>query len=229
MTDNKTNNSHSNHSNLIYLTDSERSANRVDINTESNSSTIKTNKANVTHVNKSKSHKSRSPLLATSPTQRQGSHFEQLACDYLQQQGLQLIAKNWQQPKVGELDLVMIEVGVAWSTLVFVEVRQRQCSSFGDAALSVTTSKQRKIIKAAQYFLQQYPKYADYDCRFDVVAYNINKTDLNKANIAKAKLESNNAKSASSRLTKSNAIKPSMTKTSYQPEWLKGAFVAQAW
>ena len=223
MTDNKTNNSHSN---LIYLTDSECLAT---INVESNSNTTKTNKTNVTQVNKSKNHKPRSPLLATSPTQRQGSYFEQLACDYLQQQGLQLVAKNWQQPKVGELDLVMIEAGVAWSTLVFVEVRQRQRSSFGDAALSVTPSKQRKIIKVAHYFLQQHPEYADYDCRFDVVAYNINKKDINKADIAKAKLGSNNAKSASSRLTKSNAIKPSMTKTSYQPEWLKGAFVAQAW
>lgn len=220
-----TNNDKANH-NLIYLTDSEHSANRVDINTETNSSTTKTN---VAHVNKSKNHKPRSPLLATSPTQRQGSYFEQLACDYLQQQGLQLIAKNWQQPKVGELDLVMIEVGVAWSTLVFIEVRQRQRSSFGDAALSVTTSKQRKIIKAAQYFLQQCPEYADYDCRFDVVAYNINKFDINKADIAKAKLEKDKSESASSRLIKSNAIKPSMTKPSYQPEWLKGAFVAQAW
>ncbi len=218
MTDNKIN------SNLRYLTDSEHSANRVNINAETNLNTIKTNKTNVAHVNKSKNHKPRSPLLATSPTQLQGSYFEQLACDYLQQQGLQLIAKNWQQPKVGELDLVMIEVGVAWSTLVFIEVRQRQRSNFGDAALSVTASKQRKIIKAAQYFLQQYPEYADYDCRFDVIAYNINKIDTNKADITKAELENNNSKFASCSLTKSNVIKPSC-----QPEWLKGAFVAQAW
>ncbi len=218
MTDNKIN------SNLRYLTDSEHSANRVNINAETNLNTIKTNKTNVAHVNKSKNHKPRSPLLATSPTQLQGSYFEQLACDYLQQQGLQLIAKNWQQPKVGELDLVMIEVGVAWSTLVFIEVRQRQRSNFGDAALSVTASKQRKIIKVAQYFLQQYPEYADYDCRFDVIAYNINKIDTNKADITKAELENNNSKFASCSLTKSNVIKPSC-----QPEWLKGAFVAQAW
>ena len=218
MTDNKIN------SNLRYLTDSEHSANRVNINAETNLNTIKTNKTNVAHVNKSKNHKPRSPLLATSPTQLQGSYFEQLACDYLQQQGLQLIAKNWQQPKVGELDLVMIEVGVAWATLVFIEVRQRQRSNFGDAALSVTASKQRKIIKAAQYFLQQYPEYADYDCRFDVIAYNINKIDTNKADITKAELENNNSKFASCSLTKSNVIKPSC-----QPEWLKGAFVAQAW
>ena len=63
------------------------------------------------------------PLTLTSPTQRQGSRFEQQACEFLQARGLILIAQNWQQPKVGELDLVMLEKGQAWSTLVFVEVR----------------------------------------------------------------------------------------------------------
>ncbi|MBO1531304.1 YraN family protein [Psychrobacter sp. F1192] len=109
--------------------------------------------------------------MMSSPTQRQGSHFEQQACQFLQQQGLVLIAKNWQQPKVGEIDLIMLEPGQTWSTLVFVEVRQRRRSSFGDAALSVTTAKQRKIIKTARCFLQQHTQYMDYDCRFDVVAY----------------------------------------------------------
>ncbi len=197
------------------------------------------NKADTTAYNKR--HK---PLLATSPKQLQGNYFEQLACEFLQQQGLQLIAKNWQQPKVGELDLVMVEIGVAWSTLVFVEVRQRQRSSFGDAALSVTASKQGKIIKAAKYFLQQHPEYADYECRFDVIAYNVNKTDSNKADInktarANAKLAHQNSPAASPDLvnngvinpniTNNNVINPNMINTSYQPEWLAGAFVAQAW
>ncbi len=139
-------------------------------------------------------------LTLTSPTQRQGSLFEQQACAFLQAQGLYLMAQNWQQPKVGELDLIMLEVGQAWSTLVFIEVRQRKRSSFGDAALSVTASKQRKVIKTAKYFLQQHPEYAHYDCRFDVIAYNT--TDKTKT---KEQLSDN------------------------QPEWLKGAFIASAW
>ncbi|MEC9443713.1 MAG: YraN family protein, partial [Pseudomonadota bacterium] len=81
------------------------------------------------------------PLILTSPKQRQGSLFEQQACEYLQTQGLRLVAQNWQQPKIGELDLIMMEAGPAWSTLVFIEVRQRKRSIYGDAALSVTTSK----------------------------------------------------------------------------------------
>ena len=96
-------------------------------------------------------------MALNAPKQRQGGQFEQLACQFLQDQGLILIAQNWQQPNVGELDLIMLEKGQAWSTLIFIEVRQRVRSGFGDAALSVTTAKQRKIIKAAQYFLQQHP------------------------------------------------------------------------
>ncbi|MGE6328518.1 YraN family protein [Psychrobacter pacificensis] len=140
------------------------------------------------------------PLILTSPKQRQGSLFEQQACEYLQAQGLRLVAQNWQQPKIGELDLIMMEVGPAWSTLVFIEVRQRKRSIYGDAALSVTTSKQRKVIKAAQCFLQQHPEYAHYDCRFDVIAYN-----------TAGKLSSKE--------------KP----LSDELQWLKGAFVASAW
>ena len=141
-----------------------------------------------------------SPLILTSPKQRQGGQFEQQACTFLQAQGLCLIAQNWQQPKVGELDLVMLETGPAWSTVVFVEVRQRKRSGFGDAALSITASKQRKVIKTAKYFLQQHPEYAQYDCRFDVIAYDT-----------------------------SNKTQPKAQLMDEQPEWLQGAFVANAW
>ena len=139
-------------------------------------------------------------LILTSPKQRQGSRFEQQACEYLQTQGLRLVVQNWQKPKVGELDLVMIETGLAWSTLVFIEVRQRKSSNYGDAALSVTASKQRKVIKTAQSFLQQYPEYAHYDCRFDVIAYNT----MSKSNSRNEQLD-------------------------HQPEWIQNAFIASAW
>ena len=151
------------------------------------------------------------PLMLTSPKQRQGSYFEQQACEFLQGQGLILIAQNWQQTKVGELDLVMLEKGQAWSTLVFVEVRQRQRSYFGDAVLSVTAAKQRKIIKAARHFLQQNPQYHKYECRFDVIAYNTtNKKNKNEANIM---LDN----------------QPNQRLEINQPEWLQGAFIASAW
>ena len=150
------------------------------------------------------------PLTLTSPTQCQGSRFERQACEFLQAQGLILVAQNWQQPKVGELDLIMLEKGQAWSTLVFIEVRQRQRSGFGDAALSVTKNKQNKIIKAARYFLQQHPEYSEYECRFDVIAY-----DTHASTNANNKNKRNDTNQAPLKNT--------------QAEWLQGAFIASAW
>lgn len=113
-------------------------------------------------------------LTLASPKQRQGKFFEQSALAYLQSQGLVLISKNWLMPKVGELDLVMMETGSAWDTLVFIEVRQRRLGAFGDAMMSVTPAKQRKIIKTARHFLSENPDYSCYECRFDVVAFTDN-------------------------------------------------------
>ena len=54
--------------------------------------------------------------------------------------------------------------------LVFVEVRLRRHQGFGGALESVTYTKQQRIIRAAGYFLQTHPAWADHACRFDVVA-----------------------------------------------------------
>lgn len=54
-------------------------------------------------------------------------------------------------------------------TLVFVEVRFRKQNDYGGALESVTRSKQRKIIRTAQYYLQTERK-EDCPCRFDVIA-----------------------------------------------------------
>ena len=92
-----------------------------------------------------------------------GRHAEQLACEYLEQQGLELICRNYHAPG-GEIDLIMRD----GSQLVFVEVRYRSKSYFGSAAESVDFKKQQRIRHTALCYLQQ----TDPDCsaRFDVVA-----------------------------------------------------------
>lgn len=94
-----------------------------------------------------------------------GRAAEKLACDHLQRHGLRLIAQNW-ACKRGELDLVMLEA----KTVVFVEVRHRAYAKWGGALESVNTRKREKLIMAAQFFLQREKRWADYLCRFDVVA-----------------------------------------------------------
>lgn len=100
-----------------------------------------------------------------SDSQASGRAAEQQACSHLEQQGLRLLEQNW-SCRVGELDLVMLD----GDTVVFVEVRYRKYAGWGGALESVDARKRRKISAAAQYFLQQQPRWAKHPCRFDVVA-----------------------------------------------------------
>jgi len=101
-------------------------------------------------------------------TQRKkhGNAAEQLACDYLQKQGLTLLTKNFSMP-AGEVDLIMQDVNDS-QTLIFVEVRYRRNADFGGAAASVTSKKQQRIIKAALSYQQKHAPQSSM--RFDVVA-----------------------------------------------------------
>jgi putative endonuclease len=91
---------------------------------------------------------------------------EERAAIFLQKQGLVIHTKNY-RCKLGEIDLIMQHA----DTLVFVEVRLRTHQAFAGAAESVTIRKQQKIIKTAQYYLQQHQLTDKVNCRFDVVAF----------------------------------------------------------
>ena len=93
---------------------------------------------------------------------RQGEQAEQWACDYLLQQGLLLIEKNY-RCKRGEIDLVMQHQ----NSLVFVEVRYRKSQQFGGALESVTAAKQHKLRLTAEHYLQH--KAHNTFSRFDVI------------------------------------------------------------
>jgi len=68
---------------------------------------------------------------------------------------------------LGEIDIIMLDN--ANDTLVFVEARCRKNTDFGSAARTVSRSKQEKLIRAAQLYLDKRPAYQDFICRFDVV------------------------------------------------------------
>lgn len=92
---------------------------------------------------------------------KQGHAAEQLAATFLQQKGLTLLEKNF-RCKHGEIDLIMRD----GKTLVFVEVRLRSNPNFGSAAMSIDQSKQNKLTRTAEYYLQT---HGDSACRFDAV------------------------------------------------------------
>lgn len=104
------------------------------------------------------------------PTERQvwGAQGETLARNHLTRAGLKHMASNVRY-RQGELDLVMLEQAGQGATLVFVEVRMRASTAYGGPAASVNPGKQRRLIAAAEQYLQEH--YAAHlpACRFDVV------------------------------------------------------------
>ena len=95
--------------------------------------------------------------------QEQGKQWEDAALAYLQARGLVLVEANF-RCKLGEIDLILRD----GATLVFVEVRQRAAGAQVSAAASIGPSKIRRIIRAAQVYLQRCARMPP--CRIDVVA-----------------------------------------------------------
>jgi putative endonuclease len=95
--------------------------------------------------------------------QEQGRAWEDAALAWLERRGLVLVEANF-QCKLGEIDLILRD----GATLVFVEVRQRTAGAPVSAAESISPAKIRRIIRAAQFYLQRFNRLPP--CRIDVVA-----------------------------------------------------------
>ncbi|MDR3413338.1 MAG: YraN family protein [Formivibrio sp.] len=99
-----------------------------------------------------------------------GAAAEDAAAQFLQRQGLRIVARNW-SCRCGELDLIARE----GDTLVFIEVRQRTSNGYGGAAASIGATKRAKLTAAAQAYLQTLPVIPP--CRFDAICMDGTKTE----------------------------------------------------
>lgn len=96
-----------------------------------------------------------------------GTIYEQRAAGYLRRHGYRILQCNYFCP-LGEIDLVAKE----GAYLVFVEVKYRSSSRMGEGQCAVDARKQRRISRAAQYYLMEHHAWEGIPCRFDVVAVN---------------------------------------------------------
>ena len=109
------------------------------------------------------------PADRRTPRRIRGDAVEAAALAHLQARGLRLISRN-AAARDGEVDLVMLDAHARdGHAVVFVEVRYRASSAFGGGLASVDAGKRRRLVRAAQAFLQRHPEHADAPCRFDVV------------------------------------------------------------
>ncbi len=92
-----------------------------------------------------------------------GKQGERVAELYLQKKGYKVVERNY-RCSGGELDLIVLDRRV----VVFVEVKTRTGDGFGTPLEAVEFRKQRRMIRAAQFFLAE-KNLHQRDARFDVV------------------------------------------------------------
>lgn len=93
-----------------------------------------------------------------------GSYYEDVAARYLSQKGLVILERNYRCPG-GEIDLIAKD----GPYLVFVEVKYRHGSGQGGTLAAVTREKQKRISRAAAFYLLRKMGSEEIPCRFDVV------------------------------------------------------------
>lgn len=93
-----------------------------------------------------------------------GSFGENLAAEYLEQEGYRILERNF-RCRMGEIDLIACRKQI----LTFVEVKLRKDSRHGEAREFVTAAKQRKLRMAASYYLMNHPSAEELQMRFDVI------------------------------------------------------------
>jgi putative endonuclease len=98
-------------------------------------------------------------------TRAVGSNAENLALQFLQNEGLTPVQRNF-RCRLGELDLIMHDD----NCLVIVEVRYRGSNSLVPASLTIDQRKQRKLIRTAALYLAWNQRFANSPLRFDVLA-----------------------------------------------------------
>jgi putative endonuclease len=91
-----------------------------------------------------------------------GRRGEWWAALYLRLQLYTIVARRVRTP-VGEIDLIVERFGVT----AFIEVKSRaSVLAEGEALLAVN---QRRVVRAAQYYLTRHPELAATPLRFDVI------------------------------------------------------------
>jgi putative endonuclease len=92
-----------------------------------------------------------------------GRRAEALAEAFLIHAGARILERNFRL-RIGEIDLIARHE----DTLVFIEVRKRRHSHFVDGVESLQASKQKRLLRTAEAYLQTHAWQGPV--RFDVIA-----------------------------------------------------------
>lgn len=94
-----------------------------------------------------------------------GNDGEGLAVSYLEQEGYQILARNF-RCRQGEIDIIAHN----GSYLCFIEVKRRKNTTSGHPLEAISPNKIRRICKTALYYLQSSHLPESTAMRFDVIS-----------------------------------------------------------
>ena len=93
-----------------------------------------------------------------------GHRGEDIASNYLQEQGYCILERNWTNGARKEIDIIATKDDV----VVFVEVKTRKVGSATTPVSAVDARKQRRIVLSADSYIKSCR--IDFCCRFDIIA-----------------------------------------------------------
>jgi putative endonuclease len=102
---------------------------------------------------------------------QKGIEGEEIAVAHLLKQGYEILEKNWRHQHL-EIDII----ACINSILVIVEVKLRANDFYGKPEDFVTKSKQKKVIKAADFYIKENNIF--WETRFDVISIIQNPDEL---------------------------------------------------
>jgi putative endonuclease len=101
---------------------------------------------------------------------QKGREGEELAEKFLREKGYNILETNWRF-RHKEIDIIAVRD----NEIVFVEVKARKNTDFGQPEEAVNHKKQKHLIDAAEAYMIE--KNLDLDVRFDVISI-INKSHI---------------------------------------------------
>ncbi len=99
-----------------------------------------------------------------------GAKGEEIACNFLLTRGYSILERNYRWKHL-EVDIIALKE----EELVFVEVKTRNSTIFGEPYSAVTRAKQKQIIQVANAYINS--KKLDYYSRFDVFSIILNRNE----------------------------------------------------
>ena len=99
-----------------------------------------------------------------SPTQKIGTHGEDMALQFLLKQGYRYVDRNF-RTRFGELDLILMDK----DEIVFAEVKTRASNRYGYPEEMVNWRKKRHLLKTAHIYLDR-KRFDQFFYRFDTIA-----------------------------------------------------------